>query len=172
MKASIKLTKKDRVFLINQYKILAALNKDEESHYLELIEVLERGYAIFYSLIDKWVANDMRESDGRLVIRILELYRKIEYVKRTTKDVRILSHEYSFFKGFDGNEETELMSFCRFLIEKQGKYQEQDSYKLRNDNLNSHMPMLEKYQRMLEAASDLTDMRQMTAEDVLAVLEA
>ena len=49
----MKLQKKDRLLLINQYKILAALDKGEESHYLELIEILERGYSIFYSMIDE-----------------------------------------------------------------------------------------------------------------------
>ncbi|MBI6636170.1 YfbU family protein, partial [Pseudomonas paralactis] len=49
----IQLTKKDRLILINQYKILASLDKDDESHYLELIQILENGYSIFYPMIDE-----------------------------------------------------------------------------------------------------------------------
>lgn len=168
----MELTKKDRILLINQYKILAALNKDEESHYLELIEVLERGYEIFYSLVDEWVSEDMPEDEGRFVLNVLDLYRAIEDVKRITKDERLLKHDYSFFKGFDGNNETEHMAFCRFLIETQGKFQEQRPYKLRNDNLNSHMPMIEKYQRMLDVAAGFASTLKMSPDQVLTVLNA
>lgn len=168
----MELTKKDRVLLINQYKVLAALNKDEEAYYLELIEVLERGYEIFYSLVDEWISEDMPEDEGRFVLNILDLYRAIEDVKRSTKDERLFKHEYSFFRGFDGNNETAHMGFCRFLIETQGKFQEQTPYKLRNDNLNSHMPMIDKYQRMLAVAATLPSTRKMSLEQILAVLDA
>lgn len=168
----MELTKKDRVLLINQYKILAILNKDEEGHYFELIEVLERGYGIFYSLIDEWILEDMPEDEGRFVLNILDLYRAIEDVKRSTKDERLLKHNYSFFRGFDGNNETSYMGFCRFVIDTQGKFQEQKPYKLRNDNLNSHMPMIDKYQRMLDVAAGLPSTRKMSPEQVLTVLDA
>jgi uncharacterized protein YfbU (UPF0304 family) len=165
------LSKKDRLLLINQYKILAALNKDEESHYLELIEVLESGYSIFYFLVDQWVSNDMPEDDGRLVLGILDLYRAIEDVKRSTQDKKLLEHDYAFFRGFDGNNETEHMGFCRFLIEKQGKFQEQKPYLLKNDNLNSHCQMIDKYRRMLDAAKTI-DIWNMSAMQALQILEA
>ncbi len=166
------LTKKDRLMLINQYKILAALDKDEESHYFELIEVLENGYSIFYSMVDEWVADDMPVEDGRFVLDILDLYRAIEDVKRSTKDERILSNNYSFFRGFDGNNETEHMGFCRFLIEMQGKFQGQKPYLLKNDNLNSHIPMIDKYSRLLEAAKQISDIWSMSPEQVLQILDA
>ena len=166
------LTKKDRLLLINQYKILACLNKEEESHYLELIEILERGYAIFYSSMDEWVSEDMPEEDGRFVLDILDLYRAIEDVKRATKDEKLSKHPYSFFRGFDGNNETQQMGFCRFVIEIQGKFQEQKPYMLRNDNLNSHMQMVGKYSRMLEAAERVPTIWKMSAEQELGILEA
>jgi len=64
------------------------------------------------------------------------------------------------------------MSFCRFLIEKQGKYQEQKQYLLKNDNLNSHMPMIEKYSRMLDEAKSLPDKWSMNADEALRVMDA
>lgn len=168
----MEITKKDRLLLINQYKILAALDKGEEAHYRELIEILERGYKIFYSDISEWVSDDMPEGEGRLVLGILNLYRAIEDVKRSTRDTRLLEHPYSFFRGFDGNNETSHMAFCRFLIETQGKFQEQQEYLLRNDNLNSHTPMVEKYARMLEAASDLPSIWRMSPDQALLILSA
>ncbi|MFZ6770866.1 YfbU family protein [Undibacterium sp. Di26W] len=167
-----KLSKNERLILINQYKILASLNKDEEDHYLELIEVLERGYAIFYSLIDEWVSDDMPIEDCKFVLDILDLYRTIEDLKRSTKDEQLSQHTYSFFRGFDGNNETDHMSFCRFLIENQGKFQEQTPYLLKNDNLNSHVPMSDKYLRMLEAAKEIPNIWNMTTEQALRILNA
>lgn len=168
----MELTKKDRVLLINQYRILAALNKDEESYYKELIIILENGYEIFYPLIDQWVSEDIPKYEGRFVLNILDLYRVIESIKRTTKDQRILEHPFSIFKGFDGNNETEYMGFCRFLIEKQGKFQEQQQYLLRNDNLNSHMPMVNKYERMLTQSKLVLNLSNMSVDQVLQILEA
>ena len=168
----MEITKRDRLILINQYRILASLNKNEADHYEELISILENGYAIFYSQLDEWISDEMPEDEGRFVLEVLDLYRAIEDVKRASKDNRLLAHRYSFFRGFDGNNETDHMSFCRFLIEKQGKYQEQKQYLLKNDNLNSHMPMIEKYSRMLDEAKSLPDKWSMNADEALRVMDA
>jgi len=168
----MEITKRDRLILINQYRILASLNKAEADHYEELISILENGYTIFYSQLEEWISDDVPEEEGRFVLEVLDLYRAIEDVKRATKDSRLLAHHYAYFRGFDGNNETEYMSFCRFLIEKQGKFQEQKQYLLRNDNLNSHMPMTAKYRRMLVEANSLSDKWRMSADDALRVLDA
>ncbi len=168
----MKLNKKDRVLLINQYRLLAALYKEEEAHYRELIGILENGYEIFYSMIDEWVSDDMPTEEGKFVLNILDLYRAIEDLKRSSKNRELTDHHYSFFRGFDGNHETEHMGFCRFLIEEQGKFQEQQQYFLKNDHLNSHMPMIGKYKRMLEIAATVPSVWEMEVKDALKILEA
>ncbi|MCO7626435.1 YfbU family protein [Pseudomonas fluorescens] len=165
------LDKKDRILLINQYKILAALNIEERDRYLELIEILENGYSVFYSEIDYWVSEEMPSSEGKFVLEILDLYRAIEDLKRSTKEEKITNHRNSYFRGFDGNNETEYMSFCRFLVETQGKFQEQKNYLIKNDNMNSHMPMIPMYKRMLEKKSELGISFSMTIEQALQILE-
>lgn len=164
--------KKDRIILINQYKILAALDTDDRSHYKELIDILENGYSVFYNMIDQWVSDDMPSEDGRFVLDVLDLYRAIEDLKRSTKDAHITSHRYSYFRGFDGNNETEHMGFCRFLIETQGKFQEQKPYLLKNDNLNSHMPMIPKYSRMLQKRKELNIDFSLTSEEAIQIMDA
>lgn len=166
------LDKKDRILLINQYKILAALNIEERDRYQELIEILENGYSIFYSEIDYWVSEEMPSEEGKFVLEILDLYRAIEDIKRSNKDERIRTHRNAYFRGFDGNNETEYMGFCRFLIETQGKFQEQKHYLIKNDNLNSHMPMIPTYTRMLEKKSQLGINFSMTTEQALQILDA
>ncbi len=168
----MELTKKDRVVLINQYRILAALNPNDNGRYEELIEILESGYQIFYSMVDEWISEDMAESEGRLVLDILNLYRGIEDLKRTTQDERLSQHRLAYFRGFDGNEETQYMAFARFVIETQGKFQEQKQYLIKNDNLNSHMPMVDTYRAMLMKSGKPHAIRSLAVDDVLSILDA
>lgn len=167
----MELSKKERLLLINQYKILAALEKDEASHYNELIQILENGYSIFYSMIDSWVSGDMSEEDSRFVLDILDLYRAIEGVKRKSQSDELNSHNYSIFMGFDGNNETECMAFARFLVQVQGKFREQEKYLRNNDNMNSHMPMIPKYMKMLEESKNY-DIWNMSVQSALSILNA
>ena len=168
----MEISKKDRVILINQYRILSALNKDAEDHYNELIGILENGYEIFYSMIDEWILDDMPIDNGKFVLNILDLYRAIEDLKRSSKNQDLHKHHHSYFAGFDGNNETQYMGFARFLIEKQGKFSEQRQYLRKNDNLNSHVPMRGKYKRMLEKANSIENIWKMSVEDALKILDA
>ncbi|MDE4038529.1 YfbU family protein [Acinetobacter pittii] len=167
----MKLDKKDRLLLINQYKILAKLEESDSSYYKELIQVLENGYEIFYSLLDQWIDSEMPEDESRFVLNILDLYRAIEDLKRKSKDQRLLDHLYGTFMGFDGNNESEYLGFARFLIEIQGKYQEQKTYFYQNDHLNSHCPMINKYRKMLELSGQ-ENIWQMDVETALKILDA
>lgn len=166
------LSKKDRVFLINQYRILALLEPNEASHYEELIEILDNGYQVFYSMVDDWISDDMPEREGELVLDTLSLYRTIEYHKRNNQDDEVEKHSESYFHGFDGNSETEYMAFARFLIIKQGKFSEQEPYLKQNDSCNSHMPKVEKYRRMLETWKSFDRDYNLTKEQVLKILNS
>ncbi|MDX7931357.1 YfbU family protein [Acinetobacter baumannii] len=165
-------TKSERLILINQYKILASLESDNAKYYNELIQILENGYQIFYSSIDQWLESEMTIEDSRFVLEILDLYRSLEDLKRRTQDQNLLDHPYSIFKGFDGNNESEYISFTRFLIDVQGKFQEQKKYLFENDHLNSHMPMVSKYKKMLEKSKSFPDIWSMTVDNALEVLDA
>jgi uncharacterized protein len=169
----MKLSKNERLQLINQYRILAALYKEDKDHYNELISILENGYEIFYSKLDEWVSDDMPSEEGQFVLDILSLYRAIDNLKRAADSAALTDHFYSMFRGFDGNNETKYMGFARFLIEEQGKFSEQEEYLFQNDHLNSHTPMVEKYQRMLNTvAVSKINIWKMSVEEALRILEA
>lgn len=85
----------------------------------------------------------------------LDLYRAIEDYKRISKDKEIINNHYSYFRGFDGNNEGQYMQFARFLINKQNKFSEQKDYLRKNDNLNSHTPMVSTYEKMLSKWEDI-----------------
>ena len=165
------LSKKDRVFLINQYQILKSLYPNESSHYDELIEILQNGYEIFYSMIDEWVGDEMPADQGRLVLDILNFYRFVEdYKLNNPDDKEVNDNLWSLFRGFDGNSESEYMGFARFLINRQNKFSEQQQYKQKTDNFNSHMPTLEKYSNMIQAWRKLGGNYLNSREDILTVL--
>ena len=167
----MKLDKKDRLILINQYKILAKLDANDATYYKELIQILENGYEIFYSLLDQWIDDEMPKDESRFVLNILDLYRAIEDLKRRTKSEELSKHHYGIFNGFDGNNESEYLGFTRFLIEIQGKFQEQKQYYYQNDHLNSHCPMVSKYKRMLKL-SENENIWQMDIATALKILDA
>ncbi|PKQ78778.1 hypothetical protein CJP16_09535 [Aeromonas sobria] len=168
----MEFTRKERLNLINQYKILAKLYPEDAEYYDELREILEDGYEIFYSMVDQWIGDDMPKEEGEFVLNILDLYRFIEDYKRISKDESIISHYRSSFMGFDGNNEGEYMAFARFLIIKQGKFSEQKDYLRKNDNLNSHMPMVDIYKRMLNKWDALGKPYQLTAEQIQQILDS
>lgn len=163
-------TKKERLILINQYKILSKLCPDDSEHYNELREILEDGYEIFYSQIDEWISQDMSKSEGEFVLEILNLYRAIEDYKRMSKDQEIIKNSYSYFRGFDGNNEGQYMQFARFLINKQNKFSEQKDYLRKNDNLNSHMPMIGIYKSMLSKWSNIGKPWNLSAQNINDIL--
>ncbi len=168
----MELSKKERVFLINQYRILEKLYPEEASHYKELIHILEYGFQLFYSMIDEWILDDMLVSECEFVIDILNIYRAIEDLKRASSIDELSNHHYSYFHGFDGNNESKYLGFARFLINEQGKFAEQQQYFKLNDDLNSHAPMVDKYERMISKWKELGESYKLSKSQALEILNA
>jgi uncharacterized protein YfbU (UPF0304 family) len=148
----MELSKKDRVFLINQYQILKHIDIDPENikYYEECIEILSNGYEIFYSTIYQSVCNDMLRTEGELVLEVLEFYSAVEHYKAANpSDTDVNKHMWGHFHGFDHNEESEYLNFTNFLINKQGKFEEQKKYEKRTNRFNSHQPVVDIYRRMV-----------------------
>jgi uncharacterized protein YfbU (UPF0304 family) len=64
------------------------------------------------------------------------------------------------------------MAFARFLVIEQGKFIEQESYFTKNDNMNSHWPMLDKYKAMVSMWIKLGKKWQLSDTEVLQILNA
>ena len=169
----MEITKKDRVFLINQYEILKRLDPGNASSYDEKIEILTDGYEVFYSSIDEWISEDMPASEGKLVLDVLDIYSLIQIYKRDNpEDSEVGNHSWSSFRGFDGNNETEYMAFTRFLIDRQGKFSEQAPRKDKTDNFNSHTPVVDKYHSMVQAWRSMPGKYALSREQILTILNA
>ncbi len=167
----MELSIKDRLILVNQYKILKMLDEEEEEpRYDELIEILVNGYEIFYSNFVEYFLETPR-ADSRLVFDVLDMYRAIENYKRENpKDIEIMKHHYGHFVGFDGNDEAGLLLFLKFLLEKQRKYDEELAYRESTGDFNSHAPTIKKYSQMLEKWKELGKKFELSREAVLAII--
>jgi uncharacterized protein YfbU (UPF0304 family) len=172
MEDKMELSKKDRVFLINQYEILKRLD-GENSYYTELIEILKHGYEIFYNEIDRGVSDDMPLEKCEFVLDLLNIYGYVEGYKASHPDDKdINDHLSSYFHGFDGNTEAEYLTFTRFLIHKQGKFPEQLKYKQKTDDFNSHVSVLDRYNKMIEKWKKMGKVHIITKENLLEILNA
>lgn len=165
----MEFTPQQRALLINQFEILKAIEPERAKDHDEKIEILANGYSIFYDDVI-WVSDDMPEDDCRFVLDVLSMYRSLEAFFRDNPDSPALSEYYSRYRGFDGNDETNLYGFARFLIETQGKFQEQ------RDNpefeFNSHSHVAGQYQRMVAAWERADKKYQLTADEVDAIVGA
>lgn len=168
----ITFNKKEKISLLNQYKILSKLYPEEESHYQELISIIENGYTIFYYQLEGWLNNELPENECRFVLDILDLYRAIEDTKRRNKKSILAQHSHSYFEGFDGNNESEYLGFAYFLIKTQGKFAEQQDYLIKNDNLNSHSPMKDQYKRMLAKWKEFGKSFSLSPEQAIEILDS
>lgn len=169
----MKLTKLERLLLMNQYYIRKAVEPQDAEFFNEAIEILNRGYEIFYDDLVGAMSADMPLEDSRFVLEVLDMYRAIEdYKERYPQDVATSQHLWSHFGGFDGNNEGSCLAFTRFLIKKQEKFQEQLPYERRTDGYNSHMPTREIYARMLARYQAFGEPHPLTGEMVAEILQA
>lgn len=166
----MKLTLVERQILMNQLSILKVLEKSDD--YDESIEILRYGYELFYDHVVN-PHEGMPVSDCRFVLDVLDMYRAIEtYKERNPQDIDVPKMYGAYFLGFDGNGSKGYLSFTRFLIEDQGKFEEQKKYKGQNDGFNSHGQVEDTYERMLRAWHQLGKKHDLTREQALTILNA
>lgn len=110
------LDKVERLVLMNQYAILEKLDPHNTEDYAWSRKVLANGYSWFYSevLPDNEVPYERCEH----VMDILNMFRvlKRSYDALLETDKPWISKDIRF-GGFDGNNESDLLSFAQFLKE-------------------------------------------------------
>lgn len=147
----MKLEEKDRLILVNQYKILASLNKVDEKHYYEKIEILENGYEVLYdSLIMNFAKTSLSIEEGNFVMDVLEMYgtgitlsfKNLKTTTLTEQDIR--------FPGFNTNEEFKYYSFSLHWLETLDRYAEiqeisEGNYRGIGENAEKYKDMIKKW---------------------------
>ena len=173
MSDELKLTKLDRIFLVNQLRILEILCPDEVAQLSVQREALERGYEMLYNLDFEYIYDGdskMTEEESREVWDTMDMFDAIGRSMPEEMDVSIF--HMTKFAGYDGNNESKFMSFARFTVERLERFEyvpmERPGY------WNSHFPVRDTYLRMLEEWKKLPNPSRfsMSPEQLQLVLKA
>ena len=117
-----------------------------------------------------------RPADLSLVLDTLDMWDFIEGCIEKLKPselerLKAANHGYvPTFRGFDGNNETSLLSIARFLVEKMDRFS-----RFKGRDFNSHAPTAGRYRRMAAAfepiRANLGFGRTMSVDDILELLK-
>src|SRR5260221_13206589 len=113
-----KLTRIERLLLYNQFTILQKLATDEDDveNYKDLCAVLQHGYELEYNkLFSSIWGEGISHEDCRFVMDVLDMFRVLQATHKTLADKSGIDPEDLRFSGFDGNNETDLMSYTEYL---------------------------------------------------------
>ena len=144
----IELTDKERLFLANQYEILATLNDDKD--FALRAETLKAGHKWLYDQFFDSLSENLPDSQAQYGLRILGIFGNLQASYRDLTDKSGIDEKVLAFPGFDGNNESELLSFADSLI-KHRKFESTLGKSVRN----SHMPTSSIYGRMIQRWQEL-----------------
>jgi uncharacterized protein YfbU (UPF0304 family) len=143
-------SKKERWLYSNLLRLLEAAFPTDADDLAVHREALEEGYELHYAWLFERFWEGLSPPECKEVIDILDMYRAITFSLQTQPNREELEKSLWYpFPGFDGNNETAQMAYCRYFVHRLGRFQELAVHGERTD-FNSHMPMLPQYRRMLE----------------------
>lgn len=139
------LTTFERLTLVNQYRILAAVSKGGESEsYSLLADDLENGHVYFYRNFPH-LQDELSSSVSDFVIETLALYDTLQASFGELEDKAGIEALQVQFDGFDGNNEADHLHFVGALAKRH-----QFHSVIGEHPKDSHMPMVDVYKRLLD----------------------
>ncbi len=142
----MELKKVERWILANQYEILAKLDPKNKKEYDTIREAIEGGYKFEYERFSEFISDDeLSKEDSMWILDVLDMFSTMIRSYKELKDKSGINKTDIYFWGFDGNSETKKLSYVRYLIDELGRYDD-----LKHKDYNSHCPMSETYNNMLE----------------------
>jgi uncharacterized protein YfbU (UPF0304 family) len=145
----MKLDKKERLALVNQFLILEKLYPEEADYHAKHRQAIAEGYELHYDWIFEGLWDGLSKEECKLVLDILDMYRALHFASLKSENKELKEHYWLKFKGFDGNNESSYMAYCRYFIVDLERFDEL-RYDQEIPDLNSHMPSVPKYSSMLE----------------------
>ena len=142
-----KLSRVERLILINQSRILEHLEPGSKEDLQLHREALEKGYELeYFTYVDALIYDPLPESECELVSSILQMCWILQKRLAELDDLPESPNLYVVENvGFDGNYETAHMQYARFLVEKYGKFEGITTA----STFNSHAPRLSIYRKLL-----------------------
>jgi uncharacterized protein YfbU (UPF0304 family) len=163
------LTVKDRLTLINQYEILKTVNPKNLLEYEHKIEILKHGFEGEYFELDREIDNTtLSKQLSDEVHNILTMFHTLNLFYANIEDKSEIDKNKITFKGFSGNDEGKQWTYVLFLIKK-NKYSKLLD---KNQEYNSHFPMLTIYRRMLDEWNSSDSKYQLSKDDIMRIANA
>ena len=168
MSRSTTLTNVERLILANQYEILSqqADNEYDTVKFLRTAKQLRDGHKWLYEQIFEHIDDDLDNESAEFVVNVLSLHKALLSSYEQLDDKIDLKEKDVLFKGFDGNNEGSLMYFAEALSE-DGRFCEV----LEKGNLNSHCPMIRRYQEMLQTWETFDKEYKLSKEQILEIID-
>lgn len=131
--------------LANQYEIMSMLDKHSSEYYLLMSETLRAGHKWLYDQFFDSLSENLSDEVAQHVLKILGIYSDLRDSYNELEDKSGIDETELSFPGFDGNNESEYLSFAGDLL----KHRRFETT-LGKVAKNSHMPTTEIYKRMIE----------------------
>lgn len=143
----MEMTNAQRLILSNQYHLMSQMDPENSAKYQRLQTIVERGYELQMRELNKEFGC-LSEVECREIIDIMEMYHAMQESNKmlTDSERQDVDQRRLQFLGFDIATEAQAVNYVRFLVDSEGLYPQFDKA---DHHFNSHVPMLEKYRRML-----------------------
>lgn len=165
----MKLTRTERLILVNQIQILEYLDPDQKEDLAYQRKALQRGYELHYDDVFQEIDDDtMSDDQCQLVVDILDMHRALTFSLADLADKSGIKEDDVKFRGFDGNEETRYFAYAKYFCSEPptGRFTELGSV----NGFNSHRRMLGRYKAMLAEYKKSQDEHSLTREDILRII--
>lgn len=163
----MRLDKYQRLTLANQYLILEKLYPSEAEYYRNHRVAFENGFEAHYSWATEHILEPLSPENSRFVLDVLAMYSSIYFSVKNTESFDFNSRYR--FDGFDGNEETKFLIYCRYFVNDLDRYQEL-KYGAAEGDFNSHRPTLDIYRTQLERWRSVGDRIRLTKDQAEFIL--
>ena len=146
----MKLDKKDRLILYNQFEILKGLYPDDAEQYEENQEIVVNGFEYNYSDLVDFIGEVTPSNVSEFVLDVLNMYRSLTFSYNGLNDMdkeQIDKYKISF-KGFDATEEYKYYNYAKFYINTLDRFEELKESK--HFALDYHHSTIDNYKEMLD----------------------
>ncbi len=165
------LSNRERITLINQFRILECLYPDDAEEYARQRAIVERGYTVLYGSLFGELWEEVPEARCQFVLDVLSMYRALTFSNSGLSEDERVPADRLHFPGFDGNDEADLLGFAKFFTAALDRFTELTDNQKRPIP-NSHMGTVSIYNRMLSAWRTSKDKFQLAKEDIDRILSA
>lgn len=162
----MKLSKTERLILSNQYAILKHLEPSNHEYYELMKKAVDYGYEREIEEDFNHIYDGLSSEECDFVLNVLDMYTQLMY---SNKELDESEQEDIKFPGFDGNNETVLLGYTRFILSDKKEFEiiptSTEFY-----DFNSHRQMVSRYERMLSVWRESVDRFRLTKDEIRKII--